>query len=898
MASNMGFDIFARDQGASKTFERVGDAAERLGRRLDGIGRISRTVRGDLAELGRSAADLGGGLSAAGRGVTALGSQLASLGASTVGTAARLGVTAAALATFGAGAVSAAGSALSLAAALAPAAGAIAALPGGALLGAAAMATLKIATAGVGEAFAAALGPDYEAFLESVAGLSPAASAAAFELNALYNPIQQLRAAVQEAFFQPLLGQVTQLGVLIGPLRDGMSSVAEALGEGARELAEFASSGESLRAVESVFSSLHRSVTALVPAAGPLLAGFRDLGVLGAGWLADLSPGIALAVGRLGEFIANAVASGEALQWMDNALIVLRALGSIAADVGRLLGGLFDAIRSAGGNALGVLGQLIDAFSEWVNSAEGQDVLVDVFRALGDIGRALWPVLRALAGALALIAPQAAGLALAIGPGLTSLIGALGAAVAALGPGLITVADALARAFANPQVAQGLLALGQGISSMLIALAPLIPPAVELAAILVERWGTGLTLLARLLEPVTSALSGILLPILPQLSQLLREAAEAVLPLAGQLGDQLALALRDTSAHLGPLNAALREVGGEVLAALRDALPQVTPHLGNLARGFAALFVEIVKLLPDLVRLGGDVLVLLIQQTPQLVPAVTDLALACLELFRQAAPLVPMLLQLLVEIIRPLIPELPKLLPPFTDLVRILADLTAQATPLIAKFLESPEALAAIKIFSSQGVLFLNTLARSLELVVGLAQLVIGAFLGLPDQANAGMARVGSALKGWLNDVIGWIERIMNIVADLVPGAPRVSLPRLADGAIIHRQTLAVVGEAGPEVVLPLTRPARAAELARRSGLLDLLANAPGAGFTDPSVRDAALGPGRFRPLPLVAGGGGVTFVFHFNGQPLVSREEISRLVIAALAEARSRGFNLGFATS
>lgn len=44
-----------------------------------------------------------------------------------------------------------------------------------------------------------------------------------------------------------------------------------------------------------------------------------------------------------------------------------------------------------------------------------------------------------------------------------------------------------------------------------------------------------------------------------------------------------------------------------------------------------------------------------------------------------------------------------------------------------------------------------------------------------------------------------------------------------ADGDIVNRPTFAMIGEAGPEVVLPLTRPQRAAELMRRSGLDQML---------------------------------------------------------------------------
>lgn len=54
------------------------------------------------------------------------------------------------------------------------------------------------------------------------------------------------------------------------------------------------------------------------------------------------------------------------------------------------------------------------------------------------------------------------------------------------------------------------------------------------------------------------------------------------------------------------------------------------------------------------------------------------------------------------------------------------------------------------------------------------------------------------------------------------PWCQRSVLP-FADGGIATSPVMGPVGEAGPEVIIPLTRPQRARELAETSGLLDLL---------------------------------------------------------------------------
>ena len=67
------------------------------------------------------------------------------------------------------------------------------------------------------------------------------------------------------------------------------------------------------------------------------------------------------------------------------------------------------------------------------------------------------------------------------------------------------------------------------------------------------------------------------------------------------------------------------------------------------------------------------------------------------------------------------------------------------------------------------------------------------------------------------------------VIDAALPGSlPRI--PYLANGAILRRPTLFVGGEAGDEVVIPLTRPRRARDLAEQSGLMALLGGRAGQG--------------------------------------------------------------------
>lgn len=970
--ATMSFEIFARDF-ASKTFDKVGDSADRLGRRIDSVGKAASGVRGHVESAGSSLSGFGskvgavggilGGfgstLGAVGSGLAGLGSKLGTVGVSLTGTALRFSL-------MGAGAASAASSAISLGAALAPAAGILAGLPGAALLGAGAMSVLKVALSGVGDAFSAALGDDYEAFLEAVAGLSPAASAVAFELNGLKNGLDDIRRSVQDALFAPLQGELTALyQTLGGPLQTGMSQVAGQLGRLAGQLLQFGQSAAAVNLVSEVFSTLRgilediesRTVQRLLQAmarfAQSTLPAFQGLG--------DTFNQLAE---RFTAFLNEATAAGDGLRWINEALVVLSSLGDVAGDVLGIISAVFDAAAAGGGNTLGVLGQLVSSVRDFFDSAQGRSDLVDVFRSLSDVGRALFPIVKAVIGALADIAPVAAAVATALGPGIAAAVRGLGAAAAAIGPGLVVVAEQLARAFANPVIQKALLDIGvyvgmllqavaplipsliqlagqlagalltalvqvgpqllavvvalgpglvaavqaigtalaalgpglitvatalseafaqpevhnalvnlaTGVSGLLVAVAPLLPPLLELAAILVDRLGSNLALLTAFLDPVVRVLAEVLTPLLPEIARLFREVSAALLPVAEQFGGALAGALRDLQPHIGPIMDALREAGSRILTAILDVLPQITPHFKDLARAFADLLVEVSKIMPDLIKLGTDVLVELIKQAPILIPMVTDLALQFLALFKELTPLLPKLTKLLLDAVLPLIPELPKLLPPLISLVTLFTDLLREATPLLNKLLESETVAAIVKIGSKNMVLAFNLVKDSINFAVGAIQTFLGIFIGAPGQVQAGLDRMGGAVKGWANSIIGWFESIINIIADVTPGMGHVSLPRLANGAIVDQRTIAMIGEAGREVVIPLTRPGRALQLADESGLTAMIASRMPGAPPAPRARNAQLaGQG-----PITSRRGGGFHIENFYAAPNQSPRDIA----------------------
>lgn len=104
--------------------------------------------------------------------------------------------------------------------------------------------------------------------------------------------------------------------------------------------------------------------------------------------------------------------------------------------------------------------------------------------------------------------------------------------------------------------------------------------------------------------------------------------------------------------------------------------------------------------------------------------------------------------------------------------------------------------------------------ARQMRLSEADTRKLIGALLGLPPPKNTGISNQSiTNLRSALS--------LLRAILPLLPGLSGVggAIPQYADGGIVSRPTLGLVGEAGPEAIIPLSNPARAAEVMNEAGL-------------------------------------------------------------------------------
>lgn len=147
--------------------------------------------------------------------------------------------------------------------------------------------------------------------------------------------------------------------------------------------------------------------------------------------------------------------------------------------------------------------------------------------------------------------------------------------------------------------------------------------------------------------------------------------------------------------------------------------------------------------------------------------------------------------------------------------------------------------------------------------IASLGPLLLDAARGLGRKIGDGLGEIGNfasdigkkivgTIKSGINFVIDGINRGIAEIDDKIPiSLPR--LPRFERGGVIDSPTVALLGEKGKrEVVLPLTDPGRARQLAEQSGLSKILSR----GAAAPTINLTAVldGFGLIKVMRMVAG--------------------------------------------
>lgn len=796
----------------SRGFERragggAGDSGRRHGRQYgdgfaDGMGSgFSRVADVGQRALARLLPGLGGLTRGFASATSAAGGLLATVG--------KWSAIAAGVAALGAAAASAAGYTLALTAALTPVSGLLAALPGIALTGASAFTVWKLATGGLGEAMGAALSDNVEALSAAMGKLSGSGRAFINEFMEVTPLLRSFQQAAQGAFLDQILGQLHGWLWALAGLKPAIRDVAAEMGGLVRSFFGFVTSRDAIVQLDVVLRDTHLLIGAIHGALQPLLQGFFDLGVVGSNWLASMSGGLQDVLTRFGQWMSQVAASGQAWAWLEASAKVLRQFGTLLKNVWDILVGLLDAARKAGGDVLGVLGQLTGAAAKWVKSAEGQKILVTIFEALNRVGAALMPIIEALAVAIGAIAPAVAELAEALGPVLASAIRALGPAIAAIGPGITAMINGIGSAVAA--IAPALIPLGQAIASVFATLQPLIAaigPAISAllpgVQTFFQAFATGLAALTPALPLLGSAIGGVaaaLAPLLPAVGQLaslivssLASGIQAILPSLSTLVGALVQTLQAVSPIIPLIVSLAATMINSLVPAIAPLLPQLAALVTQLIQGLVPALTPLIPIIAEIagvlgqtfVSLLAEIVAVLVEILPPLSETARILGMAFLDAIRQLGPLLPPLvgaflsalpaianlLPPLAELAAQLLPRfvgiLTTLLPHLPAFIEAMIALTQATYPLIPLFIDLLKRLEPhIPLFAEIAAVLasklLPELTKFLTVVLQVVNGVLKAFTELYDRLVG-----NSIIPDLITGIGGWVSRLPGMFAQWI----------------------------------------------------------------------------------------------------------------------------------
>lgn len=144
-------------------------------------------------------------------------------------------------------------------------------------------------------------------------------------------------------------------------------------------------------------------------------------------------------------------------------------------------------------------------------------------------------------------------------------------------------------------------------------------------------------------------------------------------------------------------------------------------------------------------------------------------------------------------------------------------EIVKSALQKLSDFFKSPEGKDAILAMIGLAEAFAGALAIAAAVALGLLSV-----LGAVARAIAGILRdlgILSGKGGTIHTPGGGVSKGSGNAGSSIGTTQK----RFAEGGIVDRPTVGLIGEAGKEVVIPLTNPSRAAELMEKSGLSDMM---------------------------------------------------------------------------
>lgn len=269
-------------------------------------------------------------------------------------------------------------------------AGALFALPAAAGIAVAAFAPLIIAFKGVGEALSAIWEGDPKKIAEALKGLAPHARAVVKEFTQFVEPLKKIGKDIQQGFFVPLEGAITNLGNTVLPiLSNGINKVGWVWGESVRMMLDAFSTPEFASALGGIIETTINIVKRFGPTMGKFATAFIGLISKGLPYVERFAFWIASLVDKFSEWISKSTQSGQVTGWLDQAWQAGKKLYEVIKQISIFAGLMFGSFGDEGQDTLGGMAEQIAKVNEYLRSEDGQKALHNLGVIIHWVGNAI-----------------------------------------------------------------------------------------------------------------------------------------------------------------------------------------------------------------------------------------------------------------------------------------------------------------------------------------------------------------------------------------------------------------------------------------------------------------------------------------------------------------------------
>lgn len=200
--------------------------------------------------------------------------------------------------------------------------------------------------------------------------------------------LKAFQRVLQQTFFQGSGQQINQLivGLMPGISRGG-AMVANALRQAKDEMAAFLGQSKTITDLNSLFMSTTNTVNNINRAIQPVLEGFRDIGIVGAQFVRDLSAGAGNLADRFAAWAKVNRENGNLLRWMQDGAKGARDLVRGLIDLTKATYTVLTLFKSnTGDNFLERFAAAMKRLNDTVDRSAAAGVLADIRNAVQNLG--------------------------------------------------------------------------------------------------------------------------------------------------------------------------------------------------------------------------------------------------------------------------------------------------------------------------------------------------------------------------------------------------------------------------------------------------------------------------------------------------------------------------------